>query len=104
MSGNMEEHRAIICNVEPPNQALIKHLHILIENPHFFHEERKIYIVWDPPNLMKSIRNIFYKSRLTFYNEKYRFMQSMSDNIEEHRSIICNKQDSKIRSYTNRYF
>ncbi|GBM98865.1 hypothetical protein AVEN_140073-1 [Araneus ventricosus] len=39
------------------NQGLFKEMNVTTENPFFVHKTKKIYAMYDPPHLLKSVRN-----------------------------------------------
>ena len=47
-------------------QSLAKHLKITPSNPWFIHNEKKYFVMFDPPHLLKCIRNNLMKYSFTF--------------------------------------
>ena len=47
-------------------QSLAKHLNISPESPWFMHNQRKIYLMFDPPHLIKCVRNNLMKYTFKF--------------------------------------
>ena len=49
--------KAVVCDQGPNNQMVLKTLGVTPEQPFFHHEDDKITVLFDPPHLIKSIRN-----------------------------------------------
>ena len=47
-------------------QSLAKHLNITPSNPWFIHNEKKYFVMFDPPHLLKCVRNNLMKYSFTF--------------------------------------
>ena len=39
------------------NQKLVKLLDVTVETPFFCHGDNKVFVLFDPPHLLKSVRN-----------------------------------------------
>lgn len=59
--------KSIICDQGPRNQGLLHKLLITAENPFFFFNEHKVFLIFDPPHLLKSLRNNLL-IKILFYN------------------------------------
>ena len=49
--------RVVICDQGATNRSLASSLGIAAETPFFMHRSKKIYFMYDPPHLLKSLRN-----------------------------------------------
>ena len=49
--------KVIVCDQGSNNRALFSQLGITVEHPYFEHESGKIFAMFDPPHLFKSVRN-----------------------------------------------
>ena len=59
--------KAVICDQGPNNQkCMSKFANISIEKPFFTIDTYKIYVTFDPPHLLKNIRNHFKKQNFIF--------------------------------------
>lgn len=53
---------AIVADQGSNNRScIVNHLKVTKENPYFIHNNKKIFVMYDPPHLFKSIRNVFLK-------------------------------------------
>ncbi|GBM30909.1 Transposable element P transposase [Araneus ventricosus] len=48
---------SIVCDQGPRNQGLFKEMNVTSENPYFVYKTKKIFAMYDPPHLLKSVRN-----------------------------------------------
>ena len=48
---------AVVSDQGASNQKMVKYLQVTVEKPYFMYGERKIFVFFDPPHLLKSIRN-----------------------------------------------
>ncbi|GBN02701.1 hypothetical protein AVEN_141904-1 [Araneus ventricosus] len=60
---------SIVCDQGPKNQGLFKETNVTTENPFFVHKTKKIYATYDPPHLLKSVRNNLKIHRI-YYEER----------------------------------
>lgn len=60
--------KCIISDQGPRNQGLLKKLLITPAKPYFERNGHKIYIICDPPHLIKSIRNNVKTKKLLYKN------------------------------------
>ncbi|XP_053990149.1 uncharacterized protein LOC128882547 [Hylaeus volcanicus] len=61
--------KVIVFDQGPRNVGLLKILNITPQKPYFYYKSEKIFIIFDPPHLLKSVRNNFNKSDIE-YNGK----------------------------------
>ena len=81
--------KAIICDQGPNNMAMLKTKSITPEKPYFSFENDKIFVFYDPPHLLKNIRNNLLRHDFYF-----------STGIASWK-VICDfyAQDEKLQSY-----
>jgi len=60
--------KCIISDQGPRNQGLLKKLLITSAKPYFIRNGHKIYIICDPPHLIKSMRNNVKKKKFLYKN------------------------------------
>lgn len=56
--------RGIICDQAANNRAAISNLNITTEAPFFYHNGTKIFVMYDTPHLIKSVRNTLLKQNM----------------------------------------
>lgn len=62
--------RVLICDQGSNNRNFIEtHEKVTIERPYFIHNGRKVFVVYDPPHLLKNVRNNLKKGNLLCGNE-----------------------------------
>ena len=49
--------RVVVCDQGATNRSLASRLSISPETPFFIHSTKKVYFMYDPPHLLKSMRN-----------------------------------------------
>ena len=49
--------KCAVCDQGPSNQKLVKLLNATVDKPNFVQNENKVFVVYDPPHLLKSVRN-----------------------------------------------
>lgn len=49
--------RAVVCDQGPNNRKCLKILGITVNNPYFVFNSKKVFVLYDPPHLIKSFRN-----------------------------------------------
>lgn len=63
--------KVVICDQGTNNQNLFrKQLGVTNKRPYFLHKGNRVYAMYDPPHLVKSIRNIFKKHGYTYKKKK----------------------------------
>jgi hypothetical protein len=62
--------RVVISDQGPNLRSLATHLKVKPSQPYFFHCSRKYFYMFDPPHLLKSIRNNLHKYVFQFENTK----------------------------------
>ena len=61
--------KAIICDQGSNNRSFLQTLEgVSIKKPYLIHKNRKVYVVYDPPHLLKNVRNNFMKSNYKYDN------------------------------------
>ncbi|GBO27697.1 Transposable element P transposase, partial [Araneus ventricosus] len=60
---------SIVCDQGPNNQGLFRELKVTKDAPFFFHNSKKIFAMYDPPHLLKSVRNNL-KNHGIFFEDK----------------------------------
>ncbi|GFO46695.1 transposable element p transposase [Plakobranchus ocellatus] len=58
--------KAVICDQGSNNMAVTKSLGVSSATPYFMHNGTQYFVLYDPPHLIKSIRNNLHKSGLKF--------------------------------------
>lgn len=60
--------KSVVCDQGPRNKSLPKALRVTIEKPFFFIKEKldKIFFLFDPPHLLKSLRNNVEQKKLSY--------------------------------------
>lgn len=61
--------KTMVCDLGSPNQSAIKKLNISVETPFIERYNRKIFFNYDPPHLMKCLRNTFKNRELKIDNK-----------------------------------
>lgn len=51
------------------NQKMVKEVGVTKDNPYFTVDNKKVYVMWDSPHLMKSWRNMLKKHNAVYDNE-----------------------------------
>ena len=49
--------KSVVFNQGTSNQKLVKLLNVTFDKPYFVHINKKVFVFYDPPHLLKSIRN-----------------------------------------------
>ena len=49
--------KCVICDQGSSNQKLVKLLNVTVDKPYFVQNENKVFVFYDPPHLLKSVRN-----------------------------------------------
>lgn len=58
--------KSVICDQGPRNQGFVKKMNITVEKPYFERKNHKIFFIFDPPHLIKSMRNNVMKKTLKY--------------------------------------
>ena len=56
------EVKTVVCDQGSNNVKAVKALGVSEDRPYFWHGDNKIFLIYDPPHLIKSIRNNLKKS------------------------------------------
>ena len=63
--------RIVICDQGANNRSMLhSHLHVTVDRLFFMHNEKRIIAFYDPPHLLKNVRNNLRKSDFKFDNKK----------------------------------
>ena len=63
--------KVLICDQGPNNQACLRNcFKVTISNPYFFKDGNKVIVFWDPPHLLKNIRNNLKNNGFSFQQHK----------------------------------
>lgn len=65
--------RAVVADQGPNNRGLFNQLKVSKDKPYFFYNHQKVYCMFDPPHLLKSLRNNFRKYLMTVEGKPVRF-------------------------------
>ena len=57
--------KVVICDQGTNNRSMLEKLGVSIDQPFFMHEGKKVYAMYDPPHLVKSVRNNLASSGFT---------------------------------------
>ena len=82
--------KAFVCDQGPNNMAMIRSRGISVDKPYFFHENdnNKIFVIYDPPHLIKNTRN-------NLFNHDFFF----ADGVARWKTIVdFFEQDKKLDS------
>ena len=81
--------RAIVCDQGTNNRNFLETLeNVTIQNPYCIHNDKKVYVFYDPSHLLKNVRNNLKKGNLLYDNEVIR-LQYITDvyNMDKTMSI-----------------
>lgn len=70
---------AVVCDQSTTNQKLYKLLNVSVANPFFYSNYKKYYAIFDPPHLIKTLRNNFLSGNFHFYMNKEASFQVVKD-------------------------
>ena len=93
--------RAVICDQRPNKRKCYKNFHVTTKSPFLFHEikdtKKKIYALYDPVHLTKSIRNILMKYDLKTPdgNVSFNIIKSLYLNDSKTITRMCPKLSCK---------
>ena len=81
--------KAIICDQGSNNRSFLQTLEgVSIKKPYLIHKNRKVYVVYDPPHLLKNVRNNFMKSNYKYDNVEIKWQYIVDFyNIDQAMSI-----------------
>ena len=59
--------KVLVCDQGPNNRSFLQKLEgVSIEKPFLLHNDRKVFVIYDPPHLLKNVRNNLMKSNFTY--------------------------------------
>ena len=87
--------KCVVCDQGSSNQKLVKLLNVTIDKPYFVKNENKVFVFYDPPHLLKSVRNNLQKHNLMLddhilcwaYLQKLYQIESSKTTMRRHREL-----------------
>jgi hypothetical protein len=74
--------RVLICDQGSNNRRFVQTLSgVTVDKPYFVHDDRKVYVMYDPPHLLKNIRNNLHKHGFLYNDDpiKWKYVVQFYD-------------------------